>query len=158
MSILNFSDKLTVLSIESSTSDQNLGSFNNGADARQLKHIKVFMYFDGQFSAEKLTLSITDSLTAPTVTYSSDTINVIDIDPLLISGTDFLGWVRFDFNKEWLDVSAVYYVYITSANYTESASKNINLVFDYPIPIYGTRLNMAQRHPVGMEIFCLEEG
>lgn len=157
MSILDFSNYLVGLPLTSSPSDKNLGSFDNGTDVRQIKHIRVLMYLEGQYNTEKLSLSITDSLTSPTVTYISDTINVIDIDASLKTDTNYLTWVRFDFNKEWLDSSVIYYVQIASTNYTEASGKSINLIFDYPVPIYGARLSNAQSHPIAMQIYCLEE-
>jgi len=157
MSILDFSDYLVGLPLTSSPSDKDLGSFDNGADARQIKHIRALMYFEGQYNTEKLSLSITDSLTSPTVTYTSDVINVVDLDPSLRTDTNYLTWVRFDFNKEWLDASGVYYVQIASTNYTEATGKSMNLIFDYPVPIYGARLGNASDHPIAMQIYCLEE-
>ena len=158
MSILNFSDILLGLSIGSSGSDESLGSFANSAVERQIQHIQVLMYFNGAYGGEKLTLSLTDSLGSPTVTYTSDVINVLDIDPLLNTGTDWFGWVRFDFNKEWISASATYFVYISSTLYTETRAHSINLVFDWPRPIYGTKKANARLHPIGMQIYCIEEG
>lgn len=156
MSILNFSNLLWARSIENSSQSLQLGSFTNSSTARQLGHIRVSMYFDGSFSTENITLKVTDSLSSPTFTYESNTLVVQNIDTELESNTKFLTWVRFDFDKQWIEASTEYFVYMDAANYTETDSLSISGVFDYPVPMIGSRLSFYYSHPIAMQIFGYE--
>jgi len=158
MSIINFSNKLWYMSIPDSSTSIDLGSFTtDSAGTQQLKHIKVLFYLAGDFDLETVTLSVTDSLTIPTETFTSDSIALKkDVDQDFSSGTSWLGWLRFDFDEQWINASSTYYIYIDAANYTATPS-DIGLVFDYPIPVNGTRLGAVEQHPIAFQIFGLKE-
>jgi hypothetical protein len=156
MSIKNFSDVLFARSIENSVDTINIGSFTNDATPRQLGNIRILMFFDGIFSSESVRLSITDSLSSPTVTTISDWVSITDLDPSLSSDTNYLGWVNFDFGQQWLQASTEYFLVLGANGYTETATKSINTVFDYPLPVIGSREDSFQDHPAAMQIFGYE--
>jgi hypothetical protein len=155
MSILNFSDTLFSLSVEDSSVSSHLGSFTNDLDS-QLQHITVLMFFDGLFDTERMTLSVTDDLTTPTFTWASTAIRVKTVDSVLETDSAWLGWVRFDFAKQHLIDTNEYHLLMSATNYTETSSLSINMVYDYPVPMNGTRLDSFQQHPIAFQIFRLE--
>ena len=156
MSILDFSDKLFSISIESSSLSTQLGSFTNDLTVRQLGHIRVLMFFDGLFNAESVILSVVDDPFSPSVTWASSSVKISSLDPVLLTDSAWLGWVRFDFGKQFIDASTEYFLLMDAANYTETDSLSINLVYDYPIPMNGTRLSSFQKHPVAFEVYGYE--
>lgn len=156
MSILNFSDIQYSESIVDSSAKTQLGSFTNSATARQVKYVRVLMFFDGAFTNESMKLYITDDLTSPTFTHESDSRLVTSVDSSLSGDTSWFGWVRFDFNKEWLAASATRYLYMGASNYTETNTKSINIIYDYPVPVNGTRQTDFEDHAKAFQIFSYE--
>ncbi len=154
MSILNFSNRIFTLSIDNSPNSEPLGVVTNSSTARQLGNVRVLMYFHGAFSGERITLDVKD--VAGAITHTSDTILVTDIDPSFSGSVDWYGWVRFDFAKEWLKASTAYNLEINSTGYTESGSLHINMVYDYPAPVNGTRLSNYSQHPIAFQVFGYE--
>jgi hypothetical protein len=158
MSIINFSNKLWYMSIPDSSTSIDLGSFTTDSEGtQQLKHVKVLFYLSGDFDLDSIVLSVTDSLSAPTLTYTSDIIRIKkDVSQDFANNASWLGWLRFDFAEQWLDASTTYYLYIDASNY-DGISTDIGLVFDYPIPVNGTRLGAVEQHPIAFQIFGLKE-
>jgi len=130
MSILNFSEHQFFIDLRSDSDSQEvkLGSFTQSHNSK-LKHMRIFSYYQGAFTNEEMVLRITDSLTSPTVTYVSDPLLPANIEGV---GTHWLGWVRFDFNKEFIVDGTEYFMTISTANYTEGASKYIGFAYDFP--------------------------
>ena len=156
MSILHFSDKLFSLSVENSSLDTHLGSFTTDATDGQIQYIRVLMFFDGAFTNETMTLKVQDDVYSPTETWSSTALRVVSVDSTLSTDTNWLGWVRFDFSKQHLLASTEYHLLMSASNYTETSSLSINMVYDYPIPMNGTRQDSFQDHPIAFEVYRLE--
>ena len=156
MSILNLSDVLFTQSLGGSSSAVHLGSFTNDSTARQLGIVRVMMYFDGTFNGERIKLSVTDSISSPTFTWDSDTILVTDLDSTMATGANWLGWVKFDFGKQWVAASTAYHLTMTATGYTEADGHEITMVFDYPAPWNGSRQGLAQEHPIAFQVFGYE--
>lgn len=156
MSIKNFSETLFAQPLIGSSIPSHLGSFTNDSTARQLGNIRVIMYFDGTFTGERIKLSVTDSLTSPTFTYDSNILLVKDIDPAIQDAGAWLGWIRFDFDKQWITPSATYHLVITATGYTETNDHSINMIFDYPVPWNGARQDAYSDHPIAFQVFGYE--
>lgn len=156
MSILNFSDTLMCISVAESTNDIHLGSFTTDSTDGQVEYIRVLMYFDGQFTNETINLLIQDTRLTPSTTWTSDTVLITDIDTVLSTDSNWLGWVRFDFDKQHILASTEYHLMMSAANYTETASLSINMVWDFPIPMNGTRQTWFSDHPIAFEVYRLE--
>ena len=127
MSIQDFSEQQYFIDTRSDTQEVNLGSFNQNRTTK-LGNIRLFVYLEGAFTTEQLTLHVKDDPDSPTTDFTA-TIDVVDIPDI---GTYWLGWVRFDFDKEFIVGSTDYYLTIETANYTESASKYIGVAYDFP--------------------------
>ena len=126
MSILNFSEDQFFTDVRSDSQEVNLGSFIQDRTTK-LGNMRLFVYLKGTFTTEAITLHIKDDPDSPTTDFTA-TLNPVDVGVV----SDWLGWVRFDFNKEFVLKDAEYFMTIESANYTESASKYIGVAFDYP--------------------------
>jgi len=152
MSILNFSEQQYFIDLRSDSQQVKLGSFTQSKNSK-LKNIRIFAYLQGAFTSEELVLRITDSLTSPTVTFVSDTFFPADIDGV---GSHWLGWIRFDFNKEFIINGTEYFMTISTTNYTESASKYIGFAYDYPNVQNDGVGSMFEDHAVKFQLYGLE--
>lgn len=127
MSIKNFSQQQYFTDVRNDTQEVNLGSFTQDR-VTKLGNIRLFLYLKGAFTNEQLTLHVKDHTDSPTTDFTA----TVDVSDVPDAGTDWLGWVRFDFNKEFILSSTEYFLTIETANYTESASKYIGVAYDYP--------------------------
>ena len=127
MSILNFSEQQYFTDLRSDSQEVNLGSFIQDRTTK-LGNIRLFLYLKGPFTNETITLHVKDDPDAP-VFDATATVSVGDVPDVT---TDWLGWVRFDFDKEFIISGTEYYLTAETANYTESATKYMGVAFDYP--------------------------
>jgi hypothetical protein len=127
MSILNFSEDQFFTDLRSDSQEVNLGSFIQDRTTK-LGNVRLLVYLQGVFTDEQITLHVKDNPDAPSTDFTA-TLNPVDVPDV---GTHWLGWIRFDFNKEFLVKDTQYFLTIESSNYTESASKYIGVAFDYP--------------------------
>lgn len=158
MSIINFSNKLWYMSIPDSSTTIDLGGFTTDSEGeQQLSHIKVLFYLTGDFNRDAITLSIIN-VASPSYTLSSDPITIKkDVGQEFSSGASWLGWLRFDFSDNfWLYDSSSYTLHIDASNYPNTSGttdSDVGLVFDYPIPMNGTRQEGVFQHPIAFQIF-----
>lgn len=127
MSIQQFSEQQYFIDLRSDSQEVNLGSFTQDRTTK-IAHIRLFLYLKGTFTDEIIYLHLKDDPNTPvfeTVTGIS-VVNVPDVT------TDWLGWVRFDFDKEFIVGGTEYFLTAQTGNYTESASKYMGVAFDYP--------------------------
>jgi hypothetical protein len=127
MSIEQFSEQQYFTDVRNDTQEVNLGSFTQDR-VTKLGNIRLFLYLQGAFTNEQLTLHVKDDPDSPTTDFTA----TVDVSDVPDAGTHWLGWVRFDFNKEFINEATEYFLTIETANYTESASKYIGVAFDYP--------------------------
>jgi len=156
MSIKNFSETLFVQPMLGSTNPVHLGSFTNDSTPRQISNIRVVMYFDGSFTGERVKLTATDSVGSPTFSWDSDIILCKNLDPTFETGAKWLGWVTFDFSKQWIYASTEYHLLMSATGYTETLDHSINMIFDYPAPWNGTRQDSYADHPIAFQVFGYE--
>lgn len=127
MSILNFSKNMYFL--DAIDGEYVEGGLITRTSSREIGHIRVMLYLKGTLTNQRMTLRLTDSLTSPAVTYDSSEVLLSDID----KGDDWLGWVRFDFDKEWMIDTESYHLLFKVENYTESPTLYIGAAIDYPV-------------------------
>lgn len=133
MSYQQFSNLKKIKVIASAT--ENIGSFDTTANT-ELKYIVLGMYFKGTgFASETFRLKLFGSSDYSGVLATSDWSAVSNIDGL--NGGNWIGTVRFTFNRYPINKNFAYFMQIESANYARNANtKYASIVFDYPDPSY----------------------
>jgi hypothetical protein len=149
MAFLDMPSPLHLITVSAATTLIDLGNFTTPSEARGLKYIRLLMFFKGDFSG--LTMRLQDRTSSPNY---SDTITISDIDAVLATDSNWLGWVRFDFNGVGLATSTSYDPKLNFfSGYTLSSSLYAGVAFDFPDPIYGTTEVDFTLHPAAMQIF-----
>lgn len=93
----------------------------------ELIHIRPLIYRQGSATANlQLTLHTSTNYN---VTYASS--NTV-ASSTWGSGTNYLGWIRFDFNREVLRANQTYYLTMKTSSYTGTSSVFFALTFDSP--------------------------
>jgi len=78
----------------------------------------------------------------------SNTINLSDITE------NFLGFVRFDFNRENIHKDYVLDIHAVISGYTRNGEVSyFSMIFDYPNPIYDNLGTSFINHPIAIEEF-----
>lgn len=127
MSIRDFSEQQYFYDLRSDTQEIKLGSFTQGRTTK-LGNIRLFLYLEGAFADETITLHVKDDPDSPTTDFVAST-NIGDVEG---TGTYWLGWVRFDYDKEFIVGGTEYHLTAETSNYTEAAGKYMGVAFDYP--------------------------
>lgn len=118
----------------------------------ELTSIMVKVYLQGTFTTEKMKLKL----------HSSDNYNIILAESNEIeldnSGTNFLGWLRFDFERPQLFSGLTYHLNAISSGYTRNADiKYISFVHDWPIRFYSSTnvsyTGIPSAYPKALQIF-----
>jgi len=163
MSILNFSEEKYVKTFDASE-EIRLGGFSLASGTSgPIGNIRVFMYiqdFTALSGSESMTMKIYTSTSYENVYITSDTvlINEIDFDTSDPLKENFLGYLRFDFNNEYLNEKFNYYPTVTIANYTPVAdSFYIGLCYDYPDPVYDNGGAFFYNQSIAMQIFTKQQ-
>lgn len=152
MSIKDFSRDQYFFDAFSDGREVEIGSFNQPINS-EASNVRLFMYFKGAFTNEQVVLYLKDDLTSPTYVYESSPVVISDIPDV---GTDWLGWVRFDFNKQWIYDSTEIYMTAKVLNYTESPTKYVGFAFDFPNTQNGSVTCCYNQHPVKFQLFGYE--
>ena len=113
-----------LIELRDDAQEVDLGSFTK-TDTIQLKYARIFVYLKGSFSNESITLYLKNGAT----TYSS-TFNLSDVD---MGSDDWIGWLRFDFNMEFLADGETYDMSAITTNYTRTPTKDISISYDFPV-------------------------
>lgn len=163
MSIYNFSEDKYIKTFDADE-EVRLGSFSLASGkSGPLGSIQVFMYiqdFTALSGNETLTMKIYTSTNYSNVYITSDTALLSEItfntsDP---TKENFLGYLRFDFNEEWLNENFTYYPTVTVSNYTPNGDNfYIGLAYDFPDPIYDNSGTYFYNHPIAMQIFTKQQ-
>ncbi len=67
--------------------------------------------------------------------------------------SDFYGLVKFDFNRENIS-SGNFEIYFELTDYTRNSYDDyFSLVFDFPLPVYGSRKDYFNQAPIAIEVF-----
>ena len=118
----------------------------------QLQKVMIKLYLEGNFpnESQKLRLHSSDYYG---INFAES--NTIELDN---AGTNFLGWVTFDFNREELYSGFTYQLTAISNGYTRNADlKYISFVHDWPLRFYSSTNIVYQyipsKYPKAMQIF-----
>ena len=130
MSVLNFADNPTILIVDTST-EVYLGSVNV-ANNQEIQYIVLDMYKKGSHATtEQFRLKLYTHEDRTTAVATSDTRDVSDITSMTSSG--WKGRVRFDFNRQNLNVASTYYVTLDPVTYTRNSDTfYFSAVLDHP--------------------------
>lgn len=128
--------KIKVVNVFDSDEDILLGSFKPAHNS-ELKHIRSEILIHGNLSSSerfRIKIGLTDDSTAAYAT--SDWVLASAFDDSSAS-KDWIGWVRFDFNRENINKNETYNVWLEIDNYTRNADTfYAGVIFDYPFPTY----------------------
>lgn len=125
-----------VVNVFDSNETNELGQFQPGANG-ELGHIRCELFVHGTLSGServRCKISLTSDDTAPYATSDWVTCSTFDDSD---GSNDWLGWVRFDFNRENINNNETYYIWLESDSYTRNADTfYIGTVFDSPYATY----------------------
>jgi len=163
MSIKNFSEDKYIKTFDADE-EIRMGGFSLASGGSgPIGNIRVFLYiqdFTALGGSETLTLKIYTSTQYLNAYITSSVVNLSDIsfdtsDP---AKENWLGYLRFDFNDEWLNEKFTYYPTITIANYTPNADAfYIGLAYDYPDPVYDNGGSFFYNQSIAMQIFTKQQ-
>lgn len=163
MSILNFSEDKYIKTFDAAE-EIRLGGFSLASGTSgPLGKIRVFMYiqdFTSLGGSESMVMKIYTSTNYSNAYITSDTALLSDItfDTSNVLKNNFLGYLRFDFNEEYLNSNFTYYPTITIANYTPNGdSFYIGLAYDYPDPVYDNGGSFFYNQSIAMQIFTKQQ-
>lgn len=72
---------------------------------------------------------------------------------LYLIESNFYGLVKFDFNRENIS-SGNFEIYFELTDYTRNSYDDyFSLVFDFPLPVYGSRKDYFNQAPIAIEVF-----
>jgi len=156
-----FPETLLVKSIDTSETVE-LGQFQPTANG-EIAHIRAHMFKHGTIGgSESVTISIHTSSDLTTAYATSDAVTFATIQNSSNLNTtgDWIGWFRFDFNRENLNKNQTYYVSCTLTNYTRNSDTYYaGLVYDFPYPTYDPASSITNYTlaPLGMKWFAYQE-
>jgi hypothetical protein len=130
----------------------NLMNFTPGSD-NQLKHGRVMLYIAGAVTTEQVRLNVNPSETNGNPIFSSDWSDLSDITTH--TGTDWIGWLRFDFSEKHLDSDVTYTMQLETNNYTRNGDTTyLAVAYDWPYPVNDQ--DNDNRPSIGVELYGLE--
>lgn len=163
MSIKNFSEDKYIKTFDADE-EIRMGSFSlDSGSSGPIGNIRVFLYIQ-DFTAlggnESISMKIYTSAEYSNSYITSDTALLSSIsfdtsDPLK---ENFLGYIRFDFNNEYLNQNFTYYPTVTISNYTPSGDTfYIGMAYDYPDPVYDNGGSFFYNQSIAMQIFTKQQ-
>lgn len=150
MATSNFPDNLQVLVVDSS--ELYLGSIDVAAN-QEWGHILLHMLkFGPHVGDEQFRLNVYNNEARENKLFSSDTLDVSGV--ISLEAGSWLGKMRFDFNRQNLNIAATYYITIEPITYTRTADTfYFSAVLDWPLPI---NTNPALRAGAAMELWSYQ--
>jgi len=148
MSFEQFADIQDFIVIETGVK-QALGAFSL-ANSMQLSNIKLTLNNTGTPAGnEKIRINLYSTDRYESSFASSDWASISNIDGLT---TDWIGWVKLDFNRVGIDSNEAVYAEIETLNYTRDALNfYLGLGLDWPVSF--NSFNTTGGAPVAMQIF-----
>jgi hypothetical protein len=163
MAFGQFSEQQVVKTID--TGEEILvGAFKLPAQ-QELKHIRLGIYINGVSSmggSETMQLKINSDPLGTKTIFSSDVISINSTTIPTLGSTNWLGLVRFDFERQSINPNITYYPSLVVNNYTRNADTYyISGRYDFPAPAYPDLItgnpNNFTDHPIIMQIFGFSE-
>lgn len=151
MSIKQFNDFQDVSVLENDSDMMKLALLLP-SESFQIQYIMAKVYLQGSFLNESLKLRL----------HSSENYNLILAESNLVNlenaGLNYLGWIRFDFNREELYSGFTYHLTAVSNGYTRNADISyISFVHDWPIRFYSSTnvayTGIPSAYPKALQIF-----
>ena len=136
-----------------------VGSFSNVSG--ELAHIRSEIYIKGTLGGnEKMRLKVYSDARYTALFATSewfDLIKIEDEDGNVVGG-DYIGDVRFDFNRQNINPNITYYVAAEIVDYTENYdSFFVAISRDYINSVYSVAGNKYSNHPFKMQIFTYKQ-
>lgn len=157
MAFTDFSEDQYVRTFNS-TGDIRLGAFSSASNL-ELKHIRLSAYLNGVSNlggSERIRIKIYGESSYASPLYTSDWSSISSITNL--GSTNWIGWIRIDFNNEPINKNLTYYAAAEIGNYTRNGDTfYVGLNYDFPFSIYDNSQDFFYDHPVSMSIFGLTE-
>lgn len=151
MSIQDFSEIQYVSVYENDSSIIKLATLIP-TESFQLQKVMAKVYLQGSFTNESIKLKL----------HSSDYYGIDFAESNTISlenaGTNFIGWITFEFNRPELFNGFIYQLSAVTSGYTRNANiKYISFVYDWPVRFY-TSTNLIytlvpSSYPKALQIF-----
>jgi hypothetical protein len=118
----------------------------------QLQYIMAKVYLQGSFTNESLKLRLHSSDNYNLILAESNSVNLDN------SGTNYLGWIRFDFNRQELFSGFTYHLTAVSNGYTRNGDiLYISFVHDWPIRFYSSTniayTSIPSAYPKALQVF-----
>lgn len=152
MAFKDFSQDQFVKSLDTGE-EGRMGSFTTSVNG-ELDAVRVLIYIEGVSSlggTEQIRCKMHGEATFSSPIYTSSFSNISDIPNL--GSTNWIGYIRMDFNRENLNQNITYFPTVELQNYTRSGDTFfIGLSYDFPSPIYGTG-SVFYRNPLAMQWF-----
>lgn len=144
MSILNFSEYLYVRVFNA---DESVKISTMNFEKCELAHIRMKVFLMGTLASGSIKLVVYPKNNTSTRICESSIVNLVDV------GANFLGFIRFDFQKTNM-TQGEYDVYAVLSGYTRGFDlKYFSLVYDFPIPVYDNGGVYFNNHPIALEAF-----
>jgi hypothetical protein len=149
MAIKDFSNVLYCKTLEASEK-ADMGTFNL-AENLELGHIRTLLFINGAIvGTERARINIYSTSTKESLIAQSSWLNLSDI---LNLSNYWLGYVRFDFNRQPINNNFTYYAELEIDQYTPSGSFYVGAMHDFPASVYDNAENIFYNHPLVMQIF-----
>lgn len=127
MAFLQFPKDLYILELD--PGENQLGSYD-WSNIVEIGSGVLWIYKHGSFNitTETAKLKVYSTVGLDNLLFESDLVNLVDISG--INDGNWLGKVRFDFNRHPIDGNSEYYVTIEMSNYTYVSTDYIGVVLD----------------------------
>jgi hypothetical protein len=153
VSFTSFASNLYAISLDQVNEAQSMGSFQETLSG-ELKYIRSAIYIENVSSlggSERMRIKIYSDSSLTGLLYTSEWSNISSITNL--GSTNWLGWIRFDFNKENINKNLIYYAKIETDNYTSG----ISVLYDFPFAVYDNGEDIFQNRPIMLQIFTYKD-
>lgn len=124
------------------------------AQAQQLQYVRLLIYKHGACAGtEQFRLKVyADSALTKLVTTSAWSSFASDDASAIRAASYWLGFLRFDFAKEWLPASQAFYLALESTGYTRNGNTfYVGGILDWPLSIYTQ--SQSPKFSFAMEIY-----
>lgn len=148
MSFTDFSEDQFIKTVDTGEKIK-MGSFQTPENG-ELVYMRITPYWEGKIpTTEQVRLNIYSNPEYTALLYQSDYSDLVDISN---KSTNWIGWLRIDFNREPVNLNSTYYVEAEYNNYTRTGSYFQSLCWDFPFPIYGSSNSLFFDNPLQMQI------
>jgi hypothetical protein len=111
-------------------------------EAQEIGHVRLVLYKHGTHAGtERLRVKLYHASDLTKLYATSEWSDLADISSL---GANWIGWLRFDFDREWLSPSETYYLAVETTGYTRNADTfYLGFALDRSFSSHGTSEALA---------------